>query len=188
MAMSSSTTGGGSPSRVVANISYEQLLVFNDFLEYYATRDPVEKPIVIPLPGLHKDQRIVLVFGDSLPPEPAQNSLYFKRADTSAFLNFKGVTLEACNNWVPVPSSLKLTDIRGRSLTLSINDLKSATPLAPSHVTPEKAHGDEDEDEARSKKARAGRPRVPKANRTEEQVQADKVRAALCSWLRLWCF
>ena len=130
----------------------------------------------------------MLVFGDSLPPEPAQNSLYFKRADTSAFLNFKGVTLEACNNWVPVPSSLKLTDIRGRSLTLSINDLKSATPLAPSHVTPEKAHGDEDEDEARSKKARAGRPRVPKANRTEEQVQADKVRAALCSWLRLWCF
>ena len=168
--MSSSTTGAGSRDcYIVFDLSFDALTHWQDILGGFCLDKDAPVPSSMPVPGVHAGKRWYLVFGDAVPSvPPVPHFLYFSAAAVLRLHAFKGFRSDGPGMFVA--STLDLTDLCGRVCRIRVNNLNFQTP---SHVTPEPSHGDEGDDGAARprKKASAGRPRVPKAERTEEQVR-----------------
>ena len=199
--MSSSTTGAGSRDcYVVFDMSFDELAIWQDILEGFCLDKDAPVPSSMPVPGVHGGKRWFLVFGDAVPSAPpVENLLYLSRDAVLRLHAFKGFKSNGHGAYVACP--LDLTDLCGRVMRIRVNGVK-ITSSAPSRAAapgkglpprapplnrsltrlpdgfrgcppPEPSHSDEDDDGAARKKKK-GRPRLPKAERTEEQVQADK--------------
>lgn len=165
--MSLSSDGGSpgkSPERVVVSITFGELNYFQDVLRWQLEKATDAESVEVIPPG-NGGERVHLVFGGSPPPVRASSYLYFMKNDAFKALMFKG--------YVPglqpaAVSTLELAASCGRTLAISVKDITFAAPVniaASQHA---------DEDEVQPKKARA--PRVAKADRSEDQVMADRER------------
>ena len=160
--MSLSSDGGSQEKktdRVEESITFGQLNYFQDVLRWQLEKATESFEVILPGNG---GECVHLVFGGSPPPERSSSYLYFMKADALRALVFKGYVLGP----EPAVGTLELTASCGRTLAISVKDMTFSAPVnvAASQLA--------DEDEAQPKKARA--PRVAKADRSEEQVMADR--------------
>ena len=104
-------------------------------------------------------RRVFLLFGGDKPLEAARDFFYFDKKAVYDLLTFKGVDVTPGGTFA---ASLTMTDLFGKTLTIAVDELNSASPSTADDV---------DEDVTAPKKARA---LLAREDRTEEMVEADK--------------
>jgi hypothetical protein len=136
-------------------LDYVQLLLTD-----HLNDTPAGVAIKVILPGSPLSRRVFLLFGGDKPLEAARDFFYFDKKAVYDLLTFKGVDVTPGGTFA---ASLTMTDLFGKTLTIAVDELNSASPSTADDV---------DEDVAAPKKARA--LRVAREERTEEEVAADK--------------